>query len=386
MVLNFQTITEEQLDRSRSVLVDGQTLLKVDRDLEKPVSWQSLSGNPPFANLVQNLILHDDILVDSQLLLINPACQHTANLFGYAIKALRIKADLRNSIAGALRRTGVIPGDDTLEDLSGNKELVVFITRRDSEHVQRQKGLPEDLLELPEEDWLDAAAYEYGGSAPELENTDMTAFRAHFYLELSRNLQLYYAPHPLRAAYFKQIVELRGEEVEDPNKYAGIAVKALNLAEGKHISKENPFATIDISIPPVAEYVARFSKKKEIGMNVAIQEVRESRNARAFRKWCAERNSIIRQGRAGLKDAQRIYKELDTLCLKWAKDIQEEVRYRTRTITWSELPWMGSIVKSLEIDKILKLVGWHRREIKDPVLWVKQPYLLFLNDLYQQLD
>jgi len=59
--------------------------------------------------------------------------------------------------------------------------------------------------------------------------------------------------------------------------------------------------SVDLSIPPVAELVLRFAQKKRCSLHEAIMTVRESKHARAFRKWCARFASHAMNGRPGAK-------------------------------------------------------------------------------------
>ncbi len=72
-------------------------------------------------------------------------------------------------------------------------------------------------------------------------------------------------------------------------------------------------------------------------------------------------------GPEGLRDVQKITKEIKELFKKWSVDLDEEVRYRIRKI---------SIGFSKNVFTLNTEIT-----IKDPIIWSKHSDLFFLNDM-----
>jgi hypothetical protein len=388
MVANQQSNAGSEYDRHNAVLIDGQSLLGCRNiDWKSPIDFRILADRRDVANLIQNIVLHDDLLVDSQLLLANRECSEIRDLLGEAVKPIRLDSATRHKIINALERSEVIPEDRWLEKAVTRPELVMLITRNDYEHTEHFQTIEDRLAirDVPADSRSDALRHEYAAVHEALQNTQKTALRAHYYLELSRHLGLYYSPHPSRAAYFRELLEKKRSTGEVAESFSSVAVEAVQLMDKAQRAAHDKYSLsyVNFTIPPVAEYVAKLSVQKNATLVDAVFEVRESDRAKEFRKWSGERNRVIAGGRSGLREQKSVLTKLETTCQAWASDLAEGVTHRKRKITWGELPWLGSVIKTLEIDKLLGLVGWETKEVKDPVLWVDQPYLVFLNDLYQ---
>lgn len=387
MVTNQRPNSGQEYDPFNAVLIDGHSLLGCrNTDWTSTIDFRILADRRDAANLIQNIVLHDHLLVDSQLLLANQECSEIASLFEDAVKPIRLDNSTRESIIDALERAEIIPEDTLLEQSVTHPELVMLITRNDSEHAEHFQTVSDRLSirNLPPESRRDALRHEYAAVHEALQNTQRTALRAYYYLELSRHLNLYYSPHPSRAEYFRELVKRRsvGKVADSFSSAAVEAVQFMDNAQRAAIDKYS-LSFVDFTIPAVAEYVAKLTVQKKARLVDAVFEVRESPRAKEFRSWSCEQNRLSAGGRSALRERKRVLQELETTCRAWASDLDEGVKHKKRKITWGELPWLGSLIKTLEIDKMLRQVGWETKEVKDPILWVDKPYLLFLNDLYQ---
>ncbi len=144
------------------------------------------------------------------------------------------------------------------------------------------------------------------------------------------------------------------------------------LAESSAIS----YVGINLRIPPVAEHILAYAKQKDITPLKAVREVRESKHAVAFRIRCSEIEDEMRNygKRSSFRNMQKLLQEIDTLTKIWAKDCDEKVRYKTRTIPLGSMWGIGGLLESVGLKEI---------KIKDPVIYESQPAMLFLNDLYR---
>lgn len=369
-------ITIDEVDKDMSVLVDGQSILDLFEVLADPDVLQHYLSNygSPLSgtvtgNLIENLIIYEHVLVDSQLIEVNERCRETCGLFPDAIKALRIRAELRAALGAALSR--VIPEDQVLWD-SGNPTVTENweIRRNDGEHMFHYQKTDNVLsvdkfLELAQKGEVDKLEYEHGISAVGLSDTGRSFLRAHFYLELARNLDLYLSPHPYRAKYFAQLTTLPAAL---PKRVVGFVDQRMTKSAAAQ------FLNLNLTIPPVADYVLRIVRRKRVNLITAIHEIRESKNARLFRQWCSKVSAALKEERGGLQEAQKINKELDEVCAMWERDIAEGVRYKQRHLNVGKLPIVGALLSFSGIEKI---------KINDPLLTIDKPYLLFLNELYR---
>jgi hypothetical protein len=196
----------------------------------------------------------------------------------------------------------------------------------------------------------------------------MTLSRAHFYLELSRHLEIPLAADPIRSSYFDILISRLKMKLNQ-----GVPEQVVANFDRSVRSFDN-LVSVDLSLPPVAEYVANYARTKDCTLYEAVLEVRNSANAVRFREWCSRLCAALELGRPGTAQVQEIKREFREVCEAWKKDVGEWVDYRTRKLNLENIPWLGGI---------LKAVNFHEPKIKDPVLTIdrKTSYFLFLNDL-----
>jgi hypothetical protein len=185
-------------------------------------------------------------------------------------------------------------------------------------------------------------------------------------------LKIPLAADPIRSQYFKILFQRLNTKHEQ-----GVPEKVISYFDqailGKDGSEIGNWFSIDLSLPPVAEYVANYAKSKRCTLHDAVIDVRNSKHASKFRQWCARLRNSIESGRSGTADRQKLLKELEAVCEKWKKSVKEGVTYRTRKLKLESIPWIGGLFKAINFEP----------EILDPVIAVdrKASYLLFLNDL-----
>lgn len=160
------------------------------------------------------------------------------------------------------------------------------------------------------------------------------------------------------------------------NEREKIVAHAENIILKDAIEESGAPISLKLTIPPIAELVMSYSAKKKCPIHEAIIEIRQSKNATKFREWCQIYTEASMKGRPGIKEQAELFKDFNNVCEIWKNDINEEVDYKTRTITLEKIPIIGGTLKSLNMDKL---------SVRDPVLVSKTnfSYFLLLNDLYQ---
>jgi hypothetical protein len=383
MPTSVQLVPANSVDFNAAVLVDGQTILStrpeyfISRTSERKAARYDHDDLMPLYNFIQNLVIYDRVLVDSQLLALEQGCEGVCALFQRAISGLLINGKLRAGLADEV--TEFINSEELIEAKLNkrSRELLAEMARNDAEIRQYYSQVsggwfPDDIAtELRNQaSLLGETLDEYVPRMTMFTGTrDRSLERTHFYLELSRALGIYLSPHPIRAEYFKRTIS---KTLGVPNGFAGNAVKFVDKKMQK--SATNYFLNAHWNIPPVAEYVLRIADERDADLVSAIFEVRESKHARDFRRWCSEMSGTIRQGRSGMAAAQKVYAELERECSAWQRDVNEHVKYQHRTLSLGDFWFIG---------KILKVFGMEKVHLKDPVIAVDKPYLLLLNDLYR---
>jgi hypothetical protein len=137
------------------------------------------------------------------------------------------------------------------------------------------------------------------------------------------------------------------------------------------------YAGIDLAVPPVAEYVFNHYHQSGVDLASAINEIRNSKNARLFRRYCSAVDAELAHlsPRASLATLQRLLGDVRRAADKWLGNFNEGVHYVTRQI---------SLRKVWGIGPLLEAIGAAPIQFRDPVLWSPEnASLLFLNDLYR---
>jgi hypothetical protein len=104
-----------------------------------------------------------------------------------------------------------------------------------------------------------------------------TLGRAHYYLELSSWLKIPLAADPIRSRYFEILFKRLNTKSEQgvPEKVISYFDQAILGKDGSEIG--NRFS-VDLSLPPVAEYVANYAQLKRCTLYDAVMEVRNSKH------------------------------------------------------------------------------------------------------------
>lgn len=208
----------------------------------------------------------------------------------------------------------------------------------------------------------DKTFYEYNYNRDE-----MLAQRGLSYLEIARTNKLIFAPHPHRSNLINHQINMEIESV----------AKTIFSHIENSLSESKPWqcARVNIQIPPIVEHVITFSKQNKLELSESINEIRNCKNARLFREYCTNIYNEMRETgpRKRVAIYQMLFRDIDKLSSKWNEDLNENIQYKSRNLKFT---------KFFGIEKLLEALGMDNISIKDPVLTAENPYLLFVNDVY----
>lgn len=330
-------------------------------------------------HMLQAIVLYEHIVVDSLLYDSDHDIRGAFDLCPDIFRAVYLPCGVRTEIGRRLE--SLVALDVSLEDVLGLPQEE-FQRLRQNDHDHDKYSVTEEVRcrTIPRSLVNDPSVLRFSNGFPldlpsVLNRSATTVGRAHFYLELARELQIPLAPEPHKARYLSTIVDrmrpinLHGmpERIIDSfDRWVGEAVSMSMERYG--------LTSVRATIPPVPEYVLGYARKNGLSLLESAIEIRNSKNARSYRAWCKTLSDVTASGRAGRKDLQRILADLDHVCDVWSKDIGEEVDYRTRVITFEKVPMIGDLLKGGGVAE------W---KVRDPLLTPARPIcdLLFLNDL-----
>lgn len=379
-----------ELDRHKSVLTDAHSLsrlIELTGSFPRNVSSDEFTrtGNLDLAYILQNLVLYDVMVVDSVLLDTYPDVAEAITRFSGVIFGVHLKWDIRSEIGKIVERAASWDPIDSSRPPDGfePQHWRVWWAHEASEKPlmdQMAEHVPALLPASYADDPL-VIAHVNGRFRPDFPlccvTSGMTLARAHYYLELSRYLKIPLAADPIRSPYFENLISrLKKRRHQDvPEHYQGVPEQIVENFD-RSVGSAGGLVSVNFSLPPVVEYVAKYASVKGCTLYESAMEIRNSENAVRFREWCSRLRGLLSE-RAGTAERQEVERELRAVCDAWKQDVGERVNYRTRKVSLDWIPVVG---------RILKAGNFHEIEVKDPVLAVDETtsYLLFLNDLYRQ--
>jgi hypothetical protein len=374
-------ISLNDLNRTNSVLVDAHSLRGISRDVDTrvPRNAQLDLTNPvgaKFANLIQNLVLYETLVVDSVLFEVEESdfvtvCQK----FPDAIRGLFVTNVIREEVGWIVAQ--VVTSDNVATPPPGvSKDHWALWNQSDS----LEKSLVDQMQDVqPKMIPLDSQSRSnrFASFPACFLRSDMTLGRAHFYLELSRRLQIPISVDPIRSRYFETLLTGFHSNPE-PGTPERIIATFEKHTIGGDLGGMEQLMTADLSIPAVPEYVLRYAGERGCTLYEAIMEVRGSKNAIAFRGWCSQFAALSMGQRAEAMEQRKMLAELSRACDAWKVDVAEEVDYRTRTLQLGFLPKFGGMLKALNVFQDVS--------VKDKIIRTEErfSYFLFLNDLLRK--
>jgi hypothetical protein len=379
-------LASKNIDKSRTVLMDTHSLhVLIHTVLGKTIPSTVVGGGrdvygPILANAIQSLVLHGCIVVDSLLFQLYPDIWAAYELFPGAVRAVYIDPDIRFKLGQLVDSVTQMyePSFDAPVGLSV-ETWTALVGDGIHEKVlmdQIASNIHQDLVPpgYEKDARLDLRARDKVFLPHCVCRSQRTLPRAHFYLELARELGIPLAVDPARSQYFSVLTKSLKNSFRESTPEKMIA-KFESMTLEWDIEELHGLVSVDVSIPPVAEYVYRYAQSKRCTLHEAILEVRESRHAVDFREWCARFLSLEDAGRAGAKEQIEMFGELKNVCETWKKDIKEDSVYKSRKLNLEKVPFLGGALKALNMHE-----GF---TIKDPIIrpTKQNSYLLFLNDL-----
>jgi hypothetical protein len=375
-----RVIPAENIDRSHTVLIDTHSLSAGNRLLMRAdipafdISSFADDAGRALANLIQALVLYETIVVDSILVGPHSDVGLALDLFPGIVRGVYIREIDRLRI-----------GHWVQQATSGWDDLPTGLSNEDWTYLQWQTASEKPLLDEMSKSTIHNVppGFEDDAEIRRLSNHEVhlplcvltstrTLSRAHFYLELARELGVPLIVDPVRSRYFDVLFRNVGKNLRD-----GTPEKIIARFDSAVLQPdiEQGLISVDLSIPPVAELVLRFAKRQRCSLHEAILAVRDSKHAQAFREWCSTFAKHEENGRPGAKEQVEMLAQIEEVCNMWREDVKEGVRYKTRRLNLEHLPIIGGVLKALNMQEALT--------IKDPILVPKKrhSYFLFLNDL-----
>jgi hypothetical protein len=131
-----------------------------------------------------------------------------------------------------------------------------------------------------------------------------------------------------------------------------------------------------IPIPPLAEHIVRQAHRKNISLLTSMLEIRETKEAKIFRRWLGEiQQNLVSAERPKLIDAAKALHELKGVAQAWFSnfDLGYMTQHKHTKFIPKALPVIGDVFEA---------TGHGEITIKDPL--VKRPlYLTFISKWYE---
>jgi hypothetical protein len=130
----------------------------------------------------------------------------------------------------------------------------------------------------------------------------------------------------------------------------------------------------DLPLPPLAFRLVRLAGERSLSIVEAAKTIKESSEARAFRRWLSEVQECLKEGTMDAKlRVLRLFQELERVASSWTDelDVTHGISYRKRRIELSKVPRIGAILMLLD-----------GVSIRDPILNQKG-YLTFVSSWYR---
>lgn len=189
------------------------------------------------------------------------------------------------------------------------------------------------------------------------------------YLRVAGDMGAYLLVHPTRREFLSELAL--------PIKTSAAEVAINELEREIAATPAVRYASVDFAVPPVAEQVLFLHREHGLDIASAINELRDSKHARSFRRYCARIDGELAElsPRASVRPLQRLVTEIRSVVGVWKDDLDEGVRHVTRTLGLRKLWGLGRTLEALGLDAFT---------FRDPVLFApRKSHLLFLNELYR---
>jgi hypothetical protein len=377
---NPRVLTIDEARSKSCVLTDATSLSNLDHLADPDFATrmrQHHVSDTGFAiqyHFLQAFILYEHIIVDSILIDSHSHVREAFDTCEDVLRGVYLPFNTRSLIGNRLQH--YVHCDLELEHHCG-------MTTPEFQNLRFNDGLEQHEEEVEtrhvppasiNDQWISYFSNGFPADLPSvLSRSSSSVGRAHFYLELARELQVPLAPEPHKALYFGRLMQkFKSATIKG---VADAVVETFDRKVRENISKvSDGIISSEIGIPAIPEYIIRFAQKYKISLLAAAQEIRISKNARNFRGWCQELASAMLSGRATTGAQQKMFEELERVSSAWTADISEGVEYKRRKLNLEKIPIIGELLKG---------GGMGEWGVRDPILKPSREvsYFLFLNDL-----
>ena len=348
---------DEPLRTLGSCLVDGSTLI----DSHVRLGWYASSGgrrlnrdqvpeNEALLQFLQTIVICDQIYVDGSLVVINKRIEELVRGLPNVLIPIYVSPEERVDLVSHLENVNLDRLSVATKAFGPSTLRADLSEWRSFQHHFRGAG-EKTPVSLP----------------PFLADSTRSPIRIAYYFALSSHFALSYAPHPFRAPALAAVhggMSLQGASQMVVDRFEREVLSSI-LTGGfqRRIAS--------VRIPPIGERVLQESLHQGGTILETALTIRESKRGKRFREWCRELEEALAMGNAGSEVVQKKDKEVKRLFADWSSDVNEGVRYRTRTLSFGL--GVGSFVTAnLKSEPFT---------FKDRILWSKGSALLFLNDL-----
>jgi hypothetical protein len=233
-----------------------------------------------------------------------------------------------------------------------------------------------ELFEMPDKQWVDALSSKELLILPTIRHSNNSPARAFFYLELAARagIPLLLSPQKDRS------VNTNREKLRQFAHELVIGKVETELRTKIDDQLKSLFSR-SIAVPhlPVSRVILRRARREKRSLLDVAKEIRNSSDARSFRKWLAGINaSLATDYKSGLVKAHAELKKLESLVDGWLQtgDMEEGIRYKRREFKIGEIPKIGWI---------LKLAGVNSISTNDPILSPNTVYR-FISQWYSPVN
>jgi hypothetical protein len=268
------------------------------------------------AQLIQAIVIHNRILIEPSSYGIHMQTGFSQYLQDMSLNSLVEPIQIRR---------------EDLMEIEGLAVSKAHTLDKEADEIYKNAGLdPHPIRERETDIWLDPRGFSHGLTSfvryKYLENKfhlggkSLIAYRAYFYFGISCCLGLPYLPHVSRIPFIEH--ELRTRFYY--KKASDAAVNATELAASIKIQKRNKLIGENIfkfQFPLLLNYVISKVKSSWDEVIPIAHELRESTEARAFRKLCTEIDAATREG--DLQPIGELLDELNSRTKLWLKEIEE---------------------------------------------------------------
>lgn len=131
----------------------------------------------------------------------------------------------------------------------------------------------------------------------------------------------------------------------------------------------------ELAPPPVAELIVRTCLTENRALDEVTMEIRESKEAKSYRKLLATIRDSLMGGRPGIIEAAKATSALSDLAHLWGEALDPKLGvYREkRTLNFKHLPLIGKLLETASMSEV---------EIKDYILNSPPGYLAFISSWY----